>query len=94
MAAIHTSDYNGSKTVGECEYFNYLGSMIANDARCTGKLNPGLTWQKRHLARGRNFSPANIDLNLRKKLVKCYIWGIALVWCCKLDTLESRSEIP
>jgi hypothetical protein len=34
-----------------------------------------------------------MDLNLRKKLVKCYIWSIAL-YCAETWTLsESRSDI-
>ena len=36
---------------------------------------------------------SKLDVNLSKGLVKCYSWSIA-VWCCKLDTAESRSEIP
>ena len=31
---------------GECEYFNYLGNVITNDAKVHVKLNPGLPWQK------------------------------------------------
>jgi len=41
------------------------------------KLNPGLPWQRQHSTRRRLFT-SKFDLNLRKKLVKCYIWGIAL----------------
>jgi len=41
------------------------------------RLNPGLPWQKQHSAR-RKFFTSKLDLNLRKKLVKCYIWGITL----------------
>jgi len=40
------------------------------------KLNPGLPWKKLHSAR-RLFLPANWT-NLRKKLIKCYIWSMAL----------------
>jgi len=40
------------------------------------KLNPGLPWQKLHSARRRLFLPANWT-NLRKKLIKCYIWSMA-----------------
>jgi hypothetical protein len=36
------------------------------------KLNPGLLWQRLHLTRSK------MDLELMKKLVKCYIWSIAL----------------
>jgi hypothetical protein len=33
-------------------------------------------------------------LNLRKKLVKCYIWNMALYGAETWDTSESRSETP
>jgi hypothetical protein len=41
------------------------------------KLNPGLSSQKQHSTRRRLFT-SKLDLNVRKKLVKCYIWSIAL----------------
>ena len=41
------------------------------------KLNQGLPWQKLHLTR-RIFFTSKLDLNLRKKLVKCYVWSMAL----------------
>jgi hypothetical protein len=40
------------------------------------KLNLGLQWQKPHLTR-EFFFTSKMDLELRKKLVKCYIWSIA-----------------
>ena len=42
------------------------------------KLNPGLPWQKLLSTRRRFFFTCTIDLNLRKKLVKCHIWSMAL----------------
>jgi hypothetical protein len=47
------------KQLENVEYFNYLGSMITNDARFTLKLNPELPWQKQHSTRRKFFSPAN-----------------------------------
>jgi hypothetical protein len=41
------------------------------------KLNPRLPWQKQHSTRRRLFT-SKLHLNLRKKLVKCCIWSIAL----------------
>jgi hypothetical protein len=41
------------------EEFNYLGSMITNDAKCTRKLRPGLPWEKQNSTRRRLSSPAN-----------------------------------
>jgi hypothetical protein len=40
------------------------------------KLKPGLQWLKLHSTR-RLFT-SKLDLELRKKLLKCYIWSIAL----------------
>jgi hypothetical protein len=48
------------KQLKNVEYFNYLGSMITNESRCTcEKLNPELPWHKQHSTRRRIFSPAN-----------------------------------
>jgi hypothetical protein len=41
------------------------------------KLNSGLSWQKQHSTSRRLFT-SKLDLNLRKKLVKCYIWSRVL----------------
>jgi hypothetical protein len=41
------------------------------------KLNQGLPWQKQHSTGRRPFSPENWTYNLKKKMVKCYIWNIA-----------------
>jgi hypothetical protein len=40
------------------------------------KLNTELPWQK--LNNKKNLFTSKLELNLRKKLVKCYIWSIAL----------------
>jgi len=40
-----------------------------------------------------NLLTSKLELNLRNKLLKLYIWCTAL-WCWKLDTSENISEIP
>jgi len=42
------------------------------------KLSVGLLWLKLHSTRRGLFLLSTLDLELRKKLVKCYIWSIAL----------------
>jgi len=42
------------------------------------KLNVGLLWLKLHSTRRGFFITSILDLKLRKKLVKCYNWSIAL----------------
>jgi hypothetical protein len=42
------------------------------------KLNPGLLWQKAAFNKKRAHFTNTLDLKLRKKPLKCYIWSIAL----------------
>jgi hypothetical protein len=39
------------------EYFNYFGSMIANDARCTRQIKSRVATAKQHSTRRRIISP-------------------------------------
>jgi len=61
------------KQLENVEYFSYLGSMITNSARCTGPL----AIAKAAINKKAVFT-SKLDLHLRKKPVKCYIWSIAL----------------
>jgi hypothetical protein len=42
------------------------------------KLNPGLLWKKAAFNKKRALFTSKMDLELRKKPVKCYIWIVAL----------------
>jgi len=59
------------------EYLKYLGNMVTNDARCTREIKSRIAMATQHSTRSFFFT-SKVDLNLRKKLVKCYIWSIAL----------------
>jgi hypothetical protein len=65
------------KQLENVEYFNYLGSMITNDERCTIEIKSRIAMAKAAFNKKTLFT-SNLDLNLRKKLIKCYIWSIAL----------------
>ena len=64
------------------EYFNYLGSMITNDATCTCEIKSRTAMAKAAFKKGNTLFTSKLDLNLRKKLLKCYIWNIA--FCMEL----------
>jgi hypothetical protein len=66
------------KQLENVEYFKYLGSMITNDARCTYKIKSRIAMAKAAFNKKKTLFTSQLDLNLRKKLVKCYIWSIAL----------------
>jgi len=52
--------------------------MITNDARCTHKIKSRIVTVKAAFSKKNTLFTSKVDLNLRKKLVKCYGWGIAL----------------
>jgi hypothetical protein len=52
------------------KYLKYLGSTIANDARCQLKSRTAMA--KAAFNRKKTLFARKLDLNLRKKLVKCY----------------------
>ena len=59
------------------EYTNYLGSMITNDTRSTLEDKSRIAMAKTSFNKKTLFT-SKLTLNLRKKLVKCYIWNIAI----------------
>jgi hypothetical protein len=75
------------KQLENVEYFKYLGSMITNDARCTREIKYRIAMAKAAFNKKKNLFTSKLDLNLRKKLVKCYIWSTAL---CGAETWTLR----
>jgi hypothetical protein len=61
------------KQVQNMEYFNYLGSMTTNDARCTREIKSRIVMAKAPFNKKKTLFTSKLDLHLRKKLVKCYI---------------------
>jgi len=51
------------------------------------KLNPGFPWQNQHSTRKETLFSSKFDLNLRKKLLNCYIWNAA---CYGVETETLR----
>jgi hypothetical protein len=60
------------------ESFKYLGSILTNDGRCTCEIKCRIAMAKAAFNKKRTLSTSTMDLELRKKLVKCYIWSIVL----------------
>jgi hypothetical protein len=60
------------------EYLNHLDSMITNDARCTREIKSRIAMEKAAFNKQKILFNSKLELNIRKKLVKCYIWSIAL----------------
>jgi hypothetical protein len=60
------------------KYFNCFGSMITNDARCTREIKSRIANAKSALNNKKTLFTGKLESDLRKKLVKCYIWNRAL----------------
>jgi len=68
----------GQKQPENVEYFSCLGRMITNDARCTREIKSRIVMGKTAFNKKTFFFTSKLDLHLRKKLVKCYVWSITL----------------
>ena len=66
------------KQLKNVECFKYLGSMLTNDGRCTCEIKSRIAMAKAAFNKKKTLFISTLDLNLRKKLVKCYIWSMAL----------------
>jgi len=58
--------------------FKYLGSILTNDGRCTYEIKCRIAMARAAFNKKRALFTSTLDLELRKKLVKCYNWSIAL----------------
>jgi hypothetical protein len=65
-------------TEDKLESFKYLGSILTNDGRCTCEIKCRSAMAKAAFNKKRTLFTSTLDLELRKKPVKCYIWNIAL----------------
>ena len=66
------------KQLENVECFRYLGSMLTNDGRCTCEIKSRIAMAKAAFSKKKTLFTSKMDLNLRKKLIKCYIWSMAL----------------
>jgi hypothetical protein len=80
------------KQLENVEYFNYLGSMITNDARCTREIKSRIAMTRAAFNKKKALFTIKLDLNLRKKLVKCCIWSIALYGAEKWTLLKVEQK--
>jgi hypothetical protein len=71
------------KQLENMKFFKCLGSILTNDGKCTCEIKCRIAMAKATFNKKRTLFTSTMDLELRKKLVKCYVWSIALyvVWC-------------
>ena len=75
---IPSKNYDRPKTTRDVESFKYLCSIVTNDGRCTSEIKCRVIMAKAAFNKKGALFTSTLDFELRKKLVKCYIWSIAL----------------
>ena len=66
------------KQLQNVEYFKYFGSILRNDGRYTCEIKCRIAMAKAAFSKKKALFTRTLDLELRKKLVKCYIWSAAV----------------
>jgi len=66
------------KQLENMESFKYLGKILTNKRRCTCEIKCRIAMAKAAFNKKRTLFTSTLELELRKKLVKCYVWSIAL----------------
>jgi hypothetical protein len=61
------------KQLENVEYFTYLGNGLTTDAGCTRGMEPRIVMAKAAFSKKKSLLTSIWDLNLRMRLVKCYI---------------------
>jgi len=68
---IRSKNYDRPKQLENVESFKYSGSMLTNDGRCTCEIKSRIAMEKAAFNKKRALFASTLDLNLKKKLVKC-----------------------
>ena len=76
------------KQLENVESFTYLGSILTSDGRYNCEIKCRIAMAKAAFNKKKALFTGTLDLELMKKLVKCYIWSIAL---CGAETWTLRA---
>ena len=69
------------KQMENVEYFNSLGSMIRNDAKCTGGIKCGIAMVRTALNVRKNLFTSKLVLKFEEGIVKVLHLKYSFVWC-------------
>jgi hypothetical protein len=68
--------------------------MITSDARCTPEIKCSIAVAKTAFGKKKTLFTSKLDLYLRKKLVGCFIWSIAMYGAETGTLWKADEEIP
>ena len=74
----------------QVESFNYPGSVLTQDCRCTSDIKTPIALAKKSLTdMSSTFTNKQLENDTKKRLMKCYIWSS---YGCESRTLNKRDE--
>ena len=76
------------KQLENVKRFKYLDSVLTEDGRCACEIKSRIAMAKAAFSKKKNLFTSKLVVNLRKKLIKCYVWSIAL---CGAETWALRT---
>jgi len=75
--------------VEQVTQFKYLGSIISSDWYCENDIRNRIVMGKQAFGNKKRLLTSNINLDLKKKIVKCTIWSVVLygaeTWTTRLN---------
>ncbi|MGI4401071.1 reverse transcriptase domain-containing protein [Klebsiella pneumoniae] len=71
----------GGTRLVEVAEFCYLGSIITKDNRCKRDVRSRIAQAKKLMANKRELLASNINVGVRKRLLKTFVWSVALYGC-------------
>ena len=79
LCSVHVSHSSTTDAVILTIYRIFKYSMLLTDnGRCTCEIKSRIAMEKAAFNKKKNLFTSKLDLNLRKKLVKCYVWSMAV----------------
>ena len=71
----------GNEKIEEIGKFCYLGSKITRDGRCNVDIRSRIRQTMKAFAKLPHLLVSNTDLEIRKKLLKTYVWSVEIYGC-------------
>ena len=70
------------EAVRQVSSFRYLGSLISEDGRCDAEIKSRIAMAKGNFGKMRRIlTNLSLGMNIRLRLLKCYVWSTLLYGC-------------
>ena len=81
----------GREKVEQVTSFRYLGCIINENMKCEQEIKTRIVITKEAFRKKKHVFCESLSKELRKRLIKCFVWSIVL-YEAKMDITEERSK--